>query len=566
MDGASTKRSRSGCITCKIRRVKCDETKPACSRCTSAGRICDGYASSTTSHQSRRALAAAVRQLQVVGPASRVLGDALPVDDVACFDFFRLCTASMTGSVLPGEFWSRQLLQASHAEPAVWRAAAAIGALHRRWEHTNVRKTRSATGQVAVDIGRFTEQGVRHYHAAISLAKSVSNPASLAVISVALAAAAHLAGRWAEVHVHMRAGLHLLRRMEAGELVNEASALASPSDLRALAHTLERFDLQSMVFADVRAPYDYANADVPIADLAPLLARRPLGQNPLALDEDMEHAALAIFRIFRRFCILGVAIGMGLMAFPEFETAHNEMVDECVNLETVLRDLEGTIHTPHHGLVGGESKEQQKRRQERQQKILSLRLYHTLTGLALAAGLFGPEVRWDAHLDSFERMVAIAAELARRTESPLPFFFSIEPGISLPLYLTSTRCRHPYLRRRALGLLNKLNRQEGIWNCAMAAKVAEQFILQEEEGLDIGLPLYIEENGPVQWSGFSLVQDEDRHWPALQGGWPKVPEEKRVLQLEMRVDVPDNTLEQKIFVVGSGDSRGALVKTVTIDI
>ena len=35
---------RTGCVTCKIRRVKCDEKKPACDRCTKTGRRCDGYA------------------------------------------------------------------------------------------------------------------------------------------------------------------------------------------------------------------------------------------------------------------------------------------------------------------------------------------------------------------------------------------------------------------------------------------------------------------------------------------------------------------------------------------
>lgn len=35
---------RTGCLTCKIRRKKCDETKPECNRCTSTGRKCDGYA------------------------------------------------------------------------------------------------------------------------------------------------------------------------------------------------------------------------------------------------------------------------------------------------------------------------------------------------------------------------------------------------------------------------------------------------------------------------------------------------------------------------------------------
>ncbi|KAK2012349.1 hypothetical protein LZ32DRAFT_605572 [Colletotrichum eremochloae] len=35
---------RTGCLTCKSRKVKCDEAKPACVRCTSTGRRCEGYA------------------------------------------------------------------------------------------------------------------------------------------------------------------------------------------------------------------------------------------------------------------------------------------------------------------------------------------------------------------------------------------------------------------------------------------------------------------------------------------------------------------------------------------
>lgn len=36
---------RTGCLTCKARRKKCDEAKPACLACTSTGRQCDGYQS-----------------------------------------------------------------------------------------------------------------------------------------------------------------------------------------------------------------------------------------------------------------------------------------------------------------------------------------------------------------------------------------------------------------------------------------------------------------------------------------------------------------------------------------
>lgn len=36
-------RVRTGCLTCRKRRVKCDELKPICRRCIKANVICDGY-------------------------------------------------------------------------------------------------------------------------------------------------------------------------------------------------------------------------------------------------------------------------------------------------------------------------------------------------------------------------------------------------------------------------------------------------------------------------------------------------------------------------------------------
>jgi hypothetical protein len=37
------RRVRTGCITCRKRRVKCDEAKPICGRCRSASVVCEGY-------------------------------------------------------------------------------------------------------------------------------------------------------------------------------------------------------------------------------------------------------------------------------------------------------------------------------------------------------------------------------------------------------------------------------------------------------------------------------------------------------------------------------------------
>ncbi|OAA70554.1 Zn(2)-C6 fungal-type DNA-binding domain protein [Cordyceps fumosorosea ARSEF 2679] len=45
-------KSRTGCLTCRARRIKCDEAKPACKKCVSGGRTCQGYEDPfVTSHQ-----------------------------------------------------------------------------------------------------------------------------------------------------------------------------------------------------------------------------------------------------------------------------------------------------------------------------------------------------------------------------------------------------------------------------------------------------------------------------------------------------------------------------------
>jgi hypothetical protein len=40
---SGNKRSRTGCLSCRHRRVKCDERKPSCKRCESANIYCTGY-------------------------------------------------------------------------------------------------------------------------------------------------------------------------------------------------------------------------------------------------------------------------------------------------------------------------------------------------------------------------------------------------------------------------------------------------------------------------------------------------------------------------------------------
>ncbi|KAI5919640.1 hypothetical protein F4810DRAFT_686400 [Camillea tinctor] len=147
---------RTGCLTCKIRKVKCDEGKPACHRCVSTGRKCDGYA------------AAATPALRWHRPRSHLAG----VGARSLQFFWEVAAPGMSGPTDP-YFWTRLVLQFGSFEPAVRHALVAVSALYERLLLRGV-AVEEKDGGGSVALG--------HYNAAIrELRKADSAPLALLV-------------------------------------------------------------------------------------------------------------------------------------------------------------------------------------------------------------------------------------------------------------------------------------------------------------------------------------------------------------------------------------------------
>lgn len=133
----------TGCKTCKIRRVKCDEGKPSCKRCSSTGRKCDGYFYSgvpsgtttrltppTATNQNLHSTKSSID----VSPSLTFLDTNI---EQRSFDFFHQNTIPQLSSIFGSPSWkqlNRLLLQAAYHEPAVRHASVALGALHETFE------------------------------------------------------------------------------------------------------------------------------------------------------------------------------------------------------------------------------------------------------------------------------------------------------------------------------------------------------------------------------------------------------------------------------------------------
>lgn len=107
---------------------------------------------------------------------------------------------------------------------------------------------------------------------------------------------------------------------------------------------------------------------------------------------------------------------------------------------------------------------------------------------------------WDKFCPTFEHMVALGESISASysssssTASPssLPLSprsmqstqtFSLDNGLLSCIFNVATHCRDPFLRRRAIHVLRNSTIQEGVWNSAVMASIAEKWVEIEEEGL-----------------------------------------------------------------------------------
>lgn len=118
---------RTGCVTCKSRKIRCDETEPACRRCTAYGRPCGGYQPPKTWLFEPNAKPTCSPVLtKAIAPVSA------PHRERRAFLFFRERTAAVVAqfSTHSDRFWNEAVPRHCVCEPALWHVMAATAARH----------------------------------------------------------------------------------------------------------------------------------------------------------------------------------------------------------------------------------------------------------------------------------------------------------------------------------------------------------------------------------------------------------------------------------------------------
>ncbi|GAM87597.1 hypothetical protein ANO11243_056240 [Dothideomycetidae sp. 11243] len=470
--GSKKSRVRTGCLTCRIRKVKCDEAKPACERCTSTGRKCDGYAGSrspagVSASKNTQALSfsrtAKRPHIIAVRPQAdaNCLSGVLSAEECRWVLYFSQVAAPAISDLADGDFWTNLVPQISCSEPAIRNALLALGSTYTQMEAA------ASSGQPTNKIVA-SEHSIRHYNKAIAQlrqyldSESAMVEAPLICCLIFICLESLFSGHDSLMH-HLRSGIAILNSPRF-----RATGFSPAVGIkRRLEQILRRVDAQSTLFGNpVSTRMIDLDQDFPLT---------VVGSPP----SDLVQAA-ATFNHLAALCLnFAKAFGEGTFAdfYPGFSpyTVQTRLQEQLLQWKTGLKDLD-------HDQLSSPS-------------LMRLRIQYSAVFVYLCTCLELDEARYDAYMDEFATIVRLATVLSestigdRSSQQKLKMngdptnpsaLFSLNAYTNPPLWLVATKCRDFKLRCAAIELLEKCPTREGLWNAKMHARIARRVVELEE--------------------------------------------------------------------------------------
>ncbi|KAL5375883.1 hypothetical protein DPSP01_010879 [Paraphaeosphaeria sporulosa] len=450
-------RVKTGCKTCKIRRVKCDEEKPHCKRCTSTGRKCDGYPIIPDGSQT------IVFSVTRTSTVQRTVKSPMAGDkDLHFLEFYTHCAApSMSTDGFDAEFWSSACLQMAQSEPSIRHALIAIGYLNR----SQTGSLKSARSGLVAASGQ--ETFLTHYNKAIkALAERISEAsysAEVGLVSCFIFVGIEiLRGNYDTAMLHYCNGLRILQTLRAKQRSTRGKTLGSDLIENSLVPLFHRLLTTGILYG------------VP-TELAMSLIQRP-SDSPQPAFQSMLEAQSAMYEL-RNQGLLFIR-HMGENFRPITPTPQHKLLDQQALLFALdewwiaLEELENSKVLSKDDTITAHS--------------LKACYYSTYI---LGASITDPnQCACDRHLPRFKSLVEHCRHVVEHSQrlgvtSPAANF-TFEITVIPYLNFTASRCRCPFTRREAVALLERNIPREGLWDAQQQAMVSRRLIEIEEREVD----------------------------------------------------------------------------------
>ncbi|KAK0108521.1 hypothetical protein ONS95_003326 [Cadophora gregata] len=502
---ASHTKSKTGCRTCKIRRVKCDESRPLCRNCFSTGRKCDGYGVWTTGTINILTTKEVVPVVQTVSPQSSndsspepmnisflvklpgLVSAQLNDEERLCFDFFRSTTIVKLPGLFYSHFWQELVLQACVLEPAVLHAVIALGSAHRIEEET-LRPRGAISLFDRTELSRREVFTIQEYSKAISHLrnrKTEDKTASLRVVlitCVLFVTLDLLRGEYGNAMTHTQSGWKLMRELQSGgsdkatcQPEVDMSSNCTTVD-ESLSESLSCLSVQSALFGcNTATSHLEISQPTPLSDIKIPSRFRNMSEARRSFNSVLGEV-LALSQKCRSFDFSGTT-------YPP------DMSSRQVCLQSAIASWKMAYSRSRDALT------RQANNEHTVLGVFLLRVFLTMTSIMAETALCrGKQTIFDNYTSHFTSIITQTLHLLRRSahkkmEMRARFNdweraadFIADVGLLPFTYYTALKCRVPWIRRQAIALLLATPIREGMWDSFIMGNVAREVMIAEEAG------------------------------------------------------------------------------------
>ena len=468
---------RTGCPTCRQRRVRCDETRPACQNCQRTSRQCPGYSHAFAQVTVRDILNNRSRPTGVVPSTPRIVSGLHGGEHHGqAFDFYRHATASALAGALDYRLWYVTVLQHSETDQAVRHAVTALGYLSRHSETCDVLQAESCSCQAyQASISQYSK-AVMELRKRTHLRTGDSHP----VVTYALFACLEsLLGNTHQVRELADVAVSLL----------QTGAMLSDDQL-----FLEFFQRLRIYFHLVWQGYRLPSSRI-AEDATPTQAFANLSEARQSL-----HMLIGDF--------------ITLVNYPVWVQGHSPDRTEA-NYVEALREQSDLLRRTSLWHEACDALSEQEKSSE---AFAILECYLILADLWLRVVVQRDEEAFSRDITPFSNIIARAATHVMPSDGPAgrAQLFNFGLGWMDPLYYTIQKCRNVDLRQQALQLLAALPRQEGIWTHDKLLVLAKRIVGWESLGelfqLVTAAPDFVED-GCLKFRADFLCAEKDDNVP-----------------------------------------------------
>ncbi|KAH8799861.1 hypothetical protein F5884DRAFT_742358 [Xylogone sp. PMI_703] len=476
---------KTGCRTCKIRKIKCDETYPACRRCVTTGRTCDGYGilGRGNPFYAHRQLPSgsigSVGHLQHL----RVFPLARTTEEQQNLEWFIYRTSKKIPGASFLALWDPLLYSACLSEPVVLHAVLSLSSIHRRevYESDYGRRACNTPDKQEWFTLQHYNKAIRHLQPPFAIRDKASARVALMACFVFVCLEL-LCGHLETGQAHLTNGLRLLRELKIPIIEGNGILLFEPipgSIDDAIVKAFCRLDLQSKLFT-----FSYQRP-CQVLRISEHLTPPPIFRS-------VNQAWIQIEKIFGSIFHLTDLARYQQASYPPTVEQSCSLMSNLTKIQVELYRYSNTLEASRNSIDYHDSS-------GRVYGLLSI-YYNMAAIMADTCLCLDDESVFDSHTQRFVSILNKAIGLWKTGQPDYPARPLPWPGIHMsrsivdigwisPLYYTALKCRVHRVRLQAIRLIETTSYREGMWDSKIASCVARRVMEIEEGSLlkDLGL-------------------------------------------------------------------------------